>query len=87
MIRINLSKAKLIAHDKRRAARELEFVPHDEVIAKQIPGKDAVAAEAARQAIRDEYALMQAAMDAATTVQELNALLPPEPGPVVPARR
>jgi hypothetical protein len=79
MIRINLNKAKLIAHDKRRAAREREFAPLDEVIAKQIPGKSATEAEAARQAVRDKYAVMQTAMDAATTVEELKALLPPEP--------
>jgi hypothetical protein len=76
MIKINLNKAKEIAHEKRRAARAKEFAPHDEVIAKQIPGKDAQAAEAARQAIRDKYEVMQDAMDAATTVEELKALLP-----------
>ena len=52
MITINLGKAKQIGHDKRRAARAEEFKPHDEVIMKQIPGADAVAAEAARAAIR-----------------------------------
>jgi len=76
MITINLSKAKSIAHDKRRAARAEEFKPHDEVIMKQIPGKDAQAAEAARQVIRDKYAALQAAMDATTTVDELKELLP-----------
>lgn len=72
----NLNKAKGIAHERRRAARAAEFAPFDEVIMKQIPGKDAQAAEAARQAIRDKYAVMQTAMDAATTVEELKALLP-----------
>jgi len=76
MITINLSKAKVIAHDKRRAARAEEFKPHDDVIMKQIPGKDAQAAEAARQVIRDKYAALQAAMDATTTVDELKELLP-----------
>ena len=76
MITINLSKAKSIAHDKRRAARAEEFKPHDEVIMKQIPGKDAQAAEAARQVIRDKYAALQAAMDATTTVEQLKELLP-----------
>jgi len=76
MITINLDKAKLIAHDKRRAARAEEFKPHDDVIMKQIPGKDAQAAEAARQVIRDKYAALQAAMDATTTVDELKELLP-----------
>lgn len=74
----DLAKAKGIAHDKRRAARAKEFAPHDEVIAKQIPGKDAAQAEAARETIRQKYATMQTQMDAATTVEELKALLPQE---------
>jgi hypothetical protein len=76
MIRINLNKAKEIAHEKRRAARAKEFEPLDNIIAKQIPGNNAQQAETARQAIRDKYAAMQDAMDAATTVQELKVLLP-----------
>lgn len=76
MIVINIDKAKAIAHDVRRAARATEFAPHDEVIMKQIPGVDAQAAEAARQAIRDKYAALQAQMDAATTADELKNLLP-----------
>lgn len=78
MITINLDKAKNIAHDKRRAARSAEFAPHDEIIMKQIPGVDAQAAEAARQAIRDKYAALQAQMDAAQNVEELKTLLPKE---------
>jgi len=76
MITINLDKAKLIAHDKRRAARAEEFKPYDDVIMKQIPGVDAQAAEAARQVIRDKYAALQTAMDATTTVEQLKELLP-----------
>ena len=76
MIKINLNKAKEIAHDRRRAARAEEFKPYDEVIMKQIPGKDYTQAEAARQAIRDKYAALQAQMDAAQTPEELKALLP-----------
>jgi len=76
MITINLDKAKLIAHDRRRAARAEEFKPHDDVIMKQIPGVDAQAAEAARQVIRDKYAALQTAMDATTSVDELKELLP-----------
>lgn len=71
----DLPKAKLIAHDKRRAARSKEFAPLD--IEATIPAK-AAQAEAARQAIRDRYATMQTAMDAATTVEQLKALLPQE---------
>jgi hypothetical protein len=75
MIVVNIDKAKNIAHDMRRAARAEEFKPHDEVIMKQIPGVDAQAAEAARQAIRDKYAAIQADIDAATTPEEIKAAL------------
>jgi hypothetical protein len=76
MITINVNKAKTIAHDKRRAARAVEFKPYDEVIMKQIPGNDATAAEAARQVIRDKYAAMQTAIDAASTVDQIKAAMP-----------
>jgi hypothetical protein len=76
MIQINMAKAKVIAHDARRAARAEEFKPHDEIIMKQIPGVDAAAAEAARQAIRDKYAALQTQMDAAQTPEQLKALMP-----------
>lgn len=75
MIVINIEKAKAIAHDKRRVARAEEFKPHDEVIMKQIPGIDAQAAEAARQAIREKYATMQADIDAAATPDEIKQVL------------
>jgi len=75
MITINLDKAKSIAHDKRRAARAEEFKPYDEVIMKQIPGNDAAIAEAARQEIRDKYADMQVAIDAAASADELKTIL------------
>jgi hypothetical protein len=76
MISIDMTKAKDIAHEARRAARAEEFKPYDEVIMKQIPGVDAQQAEAARQAIREKYATLQAQMDAAQTADELKALLP-----------
>jgi len=75
MININLDKAKAIGHDKRRAARDEEFKPHDEVIMKQIPGADADAAEAARAAIRTKYEAMQDDIDAATSPDEIKAAL------------
>lgn len=75
MITINVDKAKGIAHDMRRTARAEEFAPHDKVIAAQIPGADAVAAEAARAAIRAKYAAMQAEIDAASTPDEIKAAL------------
>ena len=76
MITINLTKAKEIAHEKRRAARAEEFKPHDEVIMKQIPGNDMTEAEAARQAIREKYEELQTQMNEAQTVEELKELLP-----------
>jgi hypothetical protein len=72
----DIDKCKELAHDKRRAKRAEEFAPHDEVIMKQIPGADAVEAEAARQKIRDKYAAVQDAIDAASTVDELLEVLP-----------
>lgn len=75
MITVNINKAKAIGHDMRRAAREAEFKPYDEAIAKQIPNQ-MEGAEAARQAIREKYAGVQAAIDAAGTVEEIKAALP-----------
>jgi hypothetical protein len=75
MITINLDKAKAIGHDKRRALRAEEFQPYDEVIMKQIPGADHAAAEAARQAIRDKYALIQDVIEGASTPEEIKSAL------------
>ena len=71
---IDITKAKAIGHDMRRAARAAEFAPYDEAIAKQIPGQ-MEGAEAARQAIREKYAAVQAAIDAAATPDEIKAAL------------
>lgn len=76
MITVNITKAKAIAHDVRRAARAEEFKPLDEVIMKQIPNTDVQAIEAQRQAIRDKYAEMQAAIDSAVAVDEIKAAMP-----------
>jgi hypothetical protein len=74
MITININKAKAIAHDIRRANRELEFAPYDEAISKQIPGRMETA-EAARVLIREKYAKMQEDIDAAGNVEQLKAAL------------
>lgn len=71
---VDVSKAKSIGHELRRAARAEEFKPFDEVIAKQIPGA-AAGAEAERQAIRDKYALIQNQIDAADTPEEIKTAL------------
>lgn len=71
----DLDKCKALGHDMRRAKRAEEFAPHDDVIMKQIPGADAEAAEAARQEIRDKYAAVQDAIDAAATPEDIKAAL------------
>tara|TARA_S200002703_G_C3732916_1_gene225291 strand:+ start:655 stop:876 length:222 start_codon:yes stop_codon:yes gene_type:complete len=73
MITVDMTKAKAIAHEKRRQARSEEFAPLD--IKATIPA-EAEAAEAERQLVREKYATMQTAMDAATTPDELKELLP-----------
>ena len=73
MITINIDKAKGIAHSYRRSARSAEFAPLD--IKATIPS-EAVAAEAARAAIRTKYTDMQTAIDAASTVDEIKAAMP-----------
>lgn len=69
---IDVNKAKAIGHELRRAARAEEFAPLD--VKATIPS-EAEAAEAARQAVRDKYAAMQAAIDAATTPDEIKGAL------------
>lgn len=75
MIKINLDKAKAIGHEIRRSQRAEEFAPLDEKIMKQIPGVDASAIEAKRQAVRDKYAEVQAQVDAAQSPEEIKAAL------------
>jgi hypothetical protein len=73
MITINITKAKDIAHDKRREARSAEFAPLD--VKATIPS-EATAAEEERQVIRDKYASMQTAIESASTVDEIKAAMP-----------
>jgi hypothetical protein len=75
MIKVNIDKAKTIAHEKRRAARAVEFAPHDEVIAKRIPGVAEADAEAARQSIREKYAVIQGQIDSASGVEQLTQIV------------
>lgn len=75
MITINLEKAKAVAHDRRRFARSVELAPLDDIIAKQIPGNDAVEAEAQRQAIRIRHAQLQGDIDAATNPHQLKPIM------------
>ena len=71
MISINLSKAKALTHDIRRAKRATEFTPLD--IKATIPF-EAAAAEAARQAVREKYAAIQVDIDAASDVAQLKLI-------------
>jgi hypothetical protein len=71
----DLDKCKALGHDLRRQQRAEEFKPFDEVIAKQIPGADAAAAEEARQAIRKKYALIQDVIEMASTPDEIKTAL------------
>ena len=75
MITINLTKAKTIAHDVRRAKRAEEFAPLDEVIMKQIPGAGTAAAEVSRAAVRTKYATVQTNIDAAADVAALKTVV------------
>jgi hypothetical protein len=69
---INVNKAKEITHNVRRAKRAEEFAPLD--IKATIPS-EAVAAEAARQAIREKYAAIQQDIDSAPSVEELKLIV------------
>jgi hypothetical protein len=75
MININLDKAKAIAHDLRRQQRAVEFAPLDQVIAARIPGTDPEAIEEKREAIREKYADIQIAINAAKTPDEIKAAI------------
>ena len=72
MITVNLTKAKAITHDARRAARAQEFAPLD--VKATIPS-EAAAAEEARAVIRTKYADIQTAVDAAADVAALKGII------------
>jgi hypothetical protein len=72
MIKINIDKAKDIAHEIRRAARAAEFAPLD--IKATIPS-EAAYAETARAAVRNKYTEIQIAIDNANTVDQLQAVI------------
>lgn len=71
MIRIDINKARSIAHDIRREARAQAFEPLDQMIAAQIPGVNFEDIEAERQKIRDANARIQADIDAAANADAL----------------
>ena len=71
----NLTKAKEIAHQKRRVKRDSLFAPYDKIIAAQIPNTDTAAIEQAREDIRVNDALVQQSIDSATTTAELKTII------------
>ena len=73
MITVDMTKAKVIAHDARRAARNAAFAPLD--IKATIPA-ESEAAEAARATIRSTDAALQVSMDVASDADALKALMP-----------
>ena len=73
MITVDMTKAKVIAHDARRATRNAAFAPLD--IKATIP-HEATAAEEARVVIRDNDTALQVQMDAASDAAALKALMP-----------
>ena len=73
MITVDMTKAKVIAHDARRATRNAAFAPLD--IKATIPA-EATAAEEARVVIRTDDAALQTQMDAASNADALKALMP-----------
>jgi len=69
---VDMPKAKLIMHDKRRVKRAAELAPLD--IEATIPGK-AAQAENARQVIRDKHSALQIEIDAAASAETLKTII------------
>jgi len=72
-ITVDMTKAKVIAHDARRVSRNAAFAPLD--IKATIPA-ESEAAEAARAVIRTTDAALQVSMDEASDAAALKALMP-----------
>ena len=68
----DIAKAKNIAHAMRRVNRAKDFAPLD--VEATIPSK-AVAAEAARQSIREKYAIVQMNIDGSKTIESLKTAI------------
>lgn len=71
-IGININKAKEIAHNIRRSARAQEFAPLD--IKATIPSEQ-VAAESARQEIRNRYGEIQSSIDSTENIEQLKEII------------
>lgn len=77
---VDLARARDIAHQLRRWERDAAFRPWDDIVARQIPGRTGEA-ELARERIRQRDAELQREIDAATSAQQLMALLPSKYSP------
>lgn len=72
---VNVDKARIVAHDARRAKRAADFAPLDDAIAKQLPGFDIAEVEGQRHDVRVKYEKAQADIDKAGTVEEIKAVI------------
>ncbi len=72
MIKVDLNKAKEIAHDKRRVVREQELQPLDVKVT--IP-MYAEQAELERQVVRDKHAEIQELIDQAKSAEDLKKVI------------
>lgn len=75
----NLFDSPPVDENGKRITGQMNYVRKDKVNfipdEKQVPGNDAAVAETARQEIRDKYADMQVAIDAAASADELKTIL------------
>ena len=74
----DVAGALATSHTLRRKKRDKDIAPFDDIVAKQIPGQDAVAAEAARVAIRADNSRVQLLLDTATNADEMLSILQAE---------
>lgn len=72
---VNLAKAKLHCHAKRREKRESLFEPHDKKISAQIPNTDVAEIEKLRQEIRIKDAQVQSEIDSCNDLKKLKSII------------
>jgi len=87
-VRINMDRAKKLAHKWRVHSRAIEMQPYDRTISAQIPGQ-VEKAEAERVKLRAKYAEIQEQIDNAKTPDELKAIMQalPKPKPINATQR
>lgn len=72
MVKVDIIKARDIAHSIRRSKRDNEFISIDGNIVNVVVTDTA---ESDRVALRTKYASMQNDIDAASTTEELNTII------------